>query len=49
VTDNYGDFKFDGLEPNSGRYTIEVAYRDRPKKVIEADLTTSLNLGVILV
>ena len=29
TTDNYGDFKFDKLDENSGRYTIEVM-RARP-------------------
>jgi Fe-S-cluster-containing dehydrogenase component len=48
LTDNYGDFKFDDLEENSGRYHIEVAFRDREKKTVEVDLSTSQNLGVIL-
>lgn len=49
VTDNYGDFKFDSLEENSGRYTIEISHKDREKKIIEVDLMTSKNVGTILV
>lgn len=26
TTNNYGDFKFDNLEENSGRYSLEIAY-----------------------
>jgi Fe-S-cluster-containing dehydrogenase component len=48
VTDNYGDFKFDDLEENSGRYSIEILFKDRDKKTLAFDLTTSLNLGTIL-
>ena len=47
VTDNYGDFKFDNLEENSGRYTLEIIYLGYEKKTIEVDLKTSLNAGVI--
>jgi Fe-S-cluster-containing dehydrogenase component len=48
VTDNYGDFKFDNLEESSGRYVLEVSYKDYIKKVVEVDLTTSKNVGTIL-
>jgi Fe-S-cluster-containing dehydrogenase component len=46
VTDNYGDFKFDKLDENSGRYTIEVSANGRTRTV-EAELGASLNLGEI--
>ena len=49
TTDNYGDFKFDNLEENSGRYKIEVALKGREKKTVEVDLTTSKNVGTILI
>ena len=49
VTDNYGDFKFDNLQENSGRYRLEVVYKDRKKQTLEVDLTTSKNLGTIMV
>jgi Fe-S-cluster-containing dehydrogenase component len=48
ITDNYGDFKFDNLEANSSRYTVEVAFKGREKKTVEVDLATSQNLGTIL-
>jgi Fe-S-cluster-containing dehydrogenase component len=47
ITDGFGDFKFDNLEENSGRYTVQVAFKDR-KKALDAELTTSKNLGTIL-
>ena len=47
VSDNYGDFKFDRLDENSGRYLIEIAVRGRPKKTVEASLGASINLGEI--
>jgi len=48
VTDSFGDFKFDHLEENSGKYVVEAAYRDYAKKIVEVDLSTSRNLGSIL-
>jgi Fe-S-cluster-containing dehydrogenase component len=45
-TDNYGDFKFDRLDENSGRYTVEVTAAGRTKTV-EASLGVSINLGEI--
>jgi Fe-S-cluster-containing dehydrogenase component len=48
LTDNYGDFKFDNLEENSGMYTLEVVYKRYEKKTIEVDLVTSKSVGTIL-
>ena len=48
VTDNYGDFKFDNLEENSGRYNLEIVCEGYAKKTLEVDLTTSKNVGTIL-
>jgi Fe-S-cluster-containing dehydrogenase component len=48
LTDNYGDFKFDRLDENSGRYKIEVSYKSYNKKNLEVDLTVSRNAGTIL-
>jgi len=48
VTDNYGDFKFDNLEENSGNYRLEIVCPDYEKKILEVDLKTSLNVGPIL-
>jgi Fe-S-cluster-containing dehydrogenase component len=47
TSDNYGDFKFDRLDENSGRYTVEVSAQGRPGKTVEADLGVSINLGEI--
>ena len=49
MTDNYGDFKFDRLEENSGRYNLEINLEGHEKKTFEVDLKESLNLGTILV
>ena len=49
VTDNYGDFKFDNLEENSGRYILEISYEGYKKKILELDLTQSISVGTILV
>jgi len=46
TTDNYGDFKFDRLEEDSGHYTIEIAALGR-SKTVEAQLGASINLGEI--
>lgn len=47
ITDNYGDFKFDNIEENSGKYRLQIAYTGHDTKTIEAALGKSLNLGVI--
>ena len=46
TTDNYGDFKFDKLDENSGRYTVQVFASGR-SKTLQADLGASINLGEI--
>ncbi len=48
LTDNYGDFKFDNLEKNSGKYSLEVFLAGHEKKRVEIDLTDSKNAGTIL-
>jgi Fe-S-cluster-containing dehydrogenase component len=48
VTDNYGDFKFDHLEENSGMHRLEITFRNREKKTVEIDLRESINVGTIL-
>ena len=47
LTDNYGDFKFDRLEENSGPYVVEILLNGYEKKTLEVDLKTSLNVGNI--
>jgi len=46
-TDNFGDFKFDNLDENSGKYSIEIEFRDCEKKTLDLDLETSTNLQTI--
>ena len=47
VSDNYGDFKFDRLDEDSGVYLLEISAEGRSKKTVEARLGTSINLGEI--
>jgi Fe-S-cluster-containing dehydrogenase component len=46
TTDNYGDFKFDKLDENSGQFTVQVYAGGRVKSV-EANLGASVSLGEI--
>ncbi|MGD9321476.1 MAG: hypothetical protein PVH99_16000 [Desulfobacteraceae bacterium] len=48
LTDNFGDFRFDNLEENSGKYSLEIFFMDYEKKILEVDLKTSLSLETIL-
>jgi hypothetical protein len=47
MSDNYGDFKFDKLDENSGRYQIEISTAGHASKTVEANLGASINLGEI--
>jgi Fe-S-cluster-containing dehydrogenase component len=47
-TDAYGDFKFERLPENSGRYRIRVSLVNCLDRVLEVDLRTSQYVGVIL-
>jgi Fe-S-cluster-containing dehydrogenase component len=47
ITDNFGDFKFDDLDENSGKYTIRIDYKSYEPKVVEIELKQSMNLGTI--
>jgi Fe-S-cluster-containing dehydrogenase component len=47
TTDNYGDFKFDRLDEDSGSYLVEVAAVGGARKAVEAVLGASVNLGEI--
>jgi len=47
VSDNYGDFKFDRLDADSGAYTIEIDAPGRARKTVAARLGESVNLGEI--
>jgi Fe-S-cluster-containing dehydrogenase component len=46
-SDNYGDFKFDKLDEDSGRYIVQV-FAGQKSKVLEADLGVSVSLGEIM-
>ena len=47
ITDNYGDFKFDNLEENSGKYILRITYAGYDAKTVEVNLKKSLNAGTI--
>ena len=47
VTDNYGDFKFDRLEEDSGAYAVAITADGHAAKTIPAELGASLYLGEI--
>jgi len=47
ITDNYGDFRFDGLPENSGNYRVEVSFGRYAKRSVEVELKTSQNIGTI--
>jgi hypothetical protein len=49
ATDNFGDFKFDKLAENSGRYTVEISEAGHGTRTIEATLGASIYLGEIRV
>jgi len=46
TTDNYGDFKFDKLDENSGSYSIQIFSRGR-SKIVDVELGSSISLGEI--
>jgi Fe-S-cluster-containing dehydrogenase component len=47
ATDNYGDFKFDRLDEDSGEYVVEIVAVGRAKRAIPAKLGASINVGEI--
>jgi Fe-S-cluster-containing dehydrogenase component len=47
ITDNYGDFKFDGLDENSGSHSFKIRFRNYKEMSVEVELKISLNVGVI--
>lgn len=47
TTDNFGDFKFDQLDEDSGTYLVEITAKGGTKKTVETVLGASINLGEI--
>lgn len=48
LTDNYGDFKCDGLKEDSGLYTLVISLEDIPEKIIQVRLGKSVYLEDIV-
>lgn len=46
-SDNYGEFKFDRLDPDSGTYTVEISAQNFDNKSVEVELADSIYLGAI--
>jgi len=47
TTDAFGEFKIDGLEPDSGRYRVVIEVDGRVTKRLDVDLGKSVYLGRI--
>jgi len=47
-TDCYGDFKFDNLEENSGKYAVSINFGGREKSM-DVEVTTSVYTGNIII
>jgi len=47
VTDAYGEFKIDGLKPDSGRYRVVIEVAGRETKRLDLELKKSVYLGRI--
>ncbi len=45
TSNNYGDFKFDRLDENSGRYIVEISASGRERRIVDVNLSASINLG----
>ena len=47
-TDSFGDFKFDGLDPESGAYRLQVIGADGSEAALEVSLGESVSCGTIM-
>jgi Fe-S-cluster-containing dehydrogenase component len=47
TTNNYGDFKFDNLDEDSGTYHLEVSYPRYKKQKLSVNVKASVNVGTI--
>jgi Fe-S-cluster-containing dehydrogenase component len=48
ATNNYGDFKIDSLEENSGEYSLEIEYPGYKIQKVKVDLKNSISIGTLL-
>lgn len=48
TTDNFGDFKFDKLEENSGEYNIEITVEGYDKKTVDIVMKESISMETVL-
>ena len=46
ISDVFGEFKFDGLDPNSGSYQMEILHSEYKSLTIDIDLADSIYSGV---
>ena len=46
-TDNFGDFKFDGLEENSGSYAVVISTSEGRTQKVETTLGASVHVGEV--
>ena len=49
MTNNYGDFKLQGIEETASKLTVEIAVDGLPPKLVTVDFKNSLNLGTIFI
>ena len=47
ATDAFGDFRFDGLEENSGSHTITIEHAGHETQTVEVTIEKSLYFGTI--
>lgn len=47
-SDCFGDFKFDNLEEDSGKYSLEIKYGDYDKRIVDVEVKKSINVGNII-
>jgi len=47
TADNYGDFKFDRLDEDSGIFTLKIDFRDYKQMSMDINVKNSLNAGII--
>lgn len=48
ISDDFGEFKLDGLEPGSGRYVVEISSPSRQTRRLEVELGESRYLGTVV-